>query len=177
MKSFAYFLLLFVICTAFFAVGCNGSIQAKKNEFPSKKESPAFLQALSDFEFVGSVPISNDGKIPPHGISRKTFPLQLETNMQYIFHHRRINEGDESLFDVLKNRLQTNGVTILEAKIGPATFIGGSEFHVSFKEGGVEGTIFSSLDRQIMNSSGIYEQWDSNDYVVELKTVGGSKVQ
>jgi len=177
MRLLVHLLMLLAICITVIATGCDGSTQAKKTEPPLRKEAPAFLKAFSDFEFVGSGPVNDDVEVPLHDLSSKVFPSQLEANLQYIFHHRRLNDDDEKLFEVLQNRLKTNGVTILEAKVGPYTFIGGAEFLISFMEGDIKGTISTSLDRQIINTPALYEQWDSGDYVVILKTVGESKAQ
>ena len=170
MKPLAHFLLLLATCAAFVATGCSVSSHAKKGS-PSKQGSPAFLQAFSDFEFVGSGPISDDEDIPSHGINGKPLPLRLNSNLLYVFHHRLINDHDEGLFEVLKNRLQANGVTILEAKMGPLVFIGPPNFHISFQEGNYRGTIFTSLDWRVMNTPTLYDQWDTDDYILLLKDV------
>ncbi len=145
MRPLVHFLMFLAICITAIATGCNGSIQAPRDEPPSRKRSPAFLKAFSDFEFVGSGPIRDDAEVPSHDLGSKPFPSDLEADVAYIFHHRRLSDGDEKLFGVLQDRFKTNGVTILEAKVGPYRFIGGAEFLITFTEGDIKGTIFGKF--------------------------------
>lgn len=174
MKPSVRFLIFLAICITAIAVGCDGSTQTQKDEPPARKRVPAFLKAFSDFEFVGSGPVGHDVEVPPHSPGSKAFPSDLEADVAYIFHHRRLDDDDEKLFEVLQNRLKTNGVTILEAKVGPYRHIGGAEFLITFTESDIKGTILTSLDWQIMNIPALSAQWDPDDYVVILKTVGAS---
>lgn len=172
MRLLVQFLMILVICISVIAAGCDGSIQSTKDISPSGNKPPVFLKAFSDFEFVGSGPISDDVEVPPHDLSGKVFPTHLETNLRYVFHHHRLNDSEGKLYDELQNRLKINGVTIIESKAGPYRFIGGGEFHIAFQEGDIKGTIFTSLDWQIMNNPKLSEQWDPDDYVLVLKAVG-----
>jgi hypothetical protein len=156
-----FFLALWISCVAVMVNGCDSA---------SETAAPAFLKAFSDFEFVGSGP-ADTPNIPSHDLVGKALPLRFETGVLYIFHHRRLGDG-ESLFDILQAQLKKNGVTILEAKIGPLRFIGGPAFQISFEEGGAKGTVFTSLDFQVMYSSPLYEQWDPDDYIIRFESVG-----
>jgi hypothetical protein len=177
MKLLVRFLLLWAICITITATGCDSATQAKKKEPSSRKELPKLLQAFSDFEFVGSINIKDDIETTPHDVSSKGFPSYFEPNMKYIFHHRRLNDDEGHLFNILQDRLKTNGVTILEAKVGTYRFIGGADFFISFEEGNTKGTIHTILDWQIMKTPALYEQWDPDDYVITLKPVEPSKDQ
>jgi hypothetical protein len=156
-----FFLALWIAYIAVTVNGCNSA---------SKAVGQAFLKAFSDFEFVGSGPADTQNT-PSHDLVGKALPLHFETGVLYIFHHRRLGNG-ERLFDILQARLKKNGVTILEAKIGPLRYIGGPAFQISFEEGGTKGTVFTSLDFKIMNNSPLYDQWDPDDYIIRFESVG-----
>lgn len=172
MRLLIHLLVLLAICVTVINIGCDGSIQPLKDQSASRKEAPAFLKAFSDFEFVGSGTVGDDKEVPSHDFIGKVIPSHLKANIQYVFHRRRHSHDNEKPFEVLQNRLKTTGVTILEAKVGPYTFVGGAEFLISFEEGDIKGTIFSSLDWQIMNTHSLYEEWFPDDYVIILKTIG-----
>lgn len=174
MKLLVQFLMFFAIGVLGIATGCKGSIQVPKDTPSSKKNSPAFLRVFSDFEFVGIAPISDHVEVSTHDESRKVFPTYLETNWRYVFHHRRVNDNEEKVYDKLHNRLKANGITILETKVGPYRYIGGGEFLITFQEGEIKGTIFTTLDWHIVSDPKLSEQWEPDDYVVVLETVGTS---
>src|SRR5262249_29461135 len=93
-----FFLALWISYIAVTVNGCNSA---------SKASGTAFLKAFSDFEFVGSVPADTQDT-PSHDLVGKSLPLHFETGVLYIFHHRRLGDG-ERLFDILQARLKKNG--------------------------------------------------------------------
>lgn len=172
----AKFSMILVTCVLSIVTGCYDSTGHPKNTSILRNEPGAFLKAFSDFEFVGSFPIDNgDDNVPSHDLTHKELPVQLELNRQYVFHHRRFNSEEGNLYDELQRQLKINGVMVLESKVGPYRFIGGGEFHISFQENDIKGTIFNSLDWKIVNDLKLSEQWDPDDYVVVLKAISKYK--
>lgn len=137
----------------------------------SSKSRPAFLDAMSDFYYVGSGD-SNTHSVPPHGMKRKGLPSHFEVGRQYIFHHRKPNDNYK-LFEVLQERLRSRGVTVLAANDDGSRFIGGLLFKIDFKEGNYKGSISNTLDKQIVTNEVLGRQWHYDDYVLTFESVEG----
>ena len=94
---------------------------------------PKALDALSDFQFVGSVAknVSLDRQLV---IRAQDLPLKFEVGRQYVWLKRGYADNEE-IFKSLQARLNSEEVTVLAAVGNANRFIGGLSFRISFKEG------------------------------------------
>jgi hypothetical protein len=139
----------------------------------SSTARPAFLEAFTDFTYVGSGN-QRASSVAPHGMQRKPLPRQFKVGRQYIFHYRRGIEN-EDLLDLLKKRLNSLGVTIHAADGDLNRYMGGLAFRISFEEGSYKGAFYNTLDGQIVRSQALGRQWSFDDYVLVFERVEGAR--
>ncbi len=127
-----------------------------------------FMNALSDFEFVGSGPYTGQLSVPSHGTEKQQVPARFESGTAYVFHHAPVD--NKQLLYSLKTRLTANGCKILElVDKGPGRFIGGLAFRIKFKDRGYKGYIFNTLDNQIVSNQYLSDSLSYDDYVLVIE--------
>jgi hypothetical protein len=136
---------------------------AEHRESVVDENRPRVLDALSDFQFVGSVAdgLSLNGQT----IKPQDLPTTFEVGRQYIW-LKRGHADNQEIFKTLQDRLRGNGITILDAKGITNRFIGGLAFRISFKEAHYKGTLFNTLDPRIVKSKKLQKHWGFDDYVL-----------
>ena len=158
--------ILIALCVISF--GCFGAVVIGNQVSRPQKRVPAFVNALSDFEFVGSGDYRNQLLIPPHGMEKKQLPLRFEKEKAYVFHHVSID--NQHLVYVLRDKLKSNGCKILEfVDKGPGRYIGGLAFRIRFEDERYKGFIFNTLDDQIVNSLSSSQPLSLDDYVLVIE--------
>lgn len=160
------YIILFALCVI--SLECSGAFATDNHVSKSPEKVPAFLNALSDFEFVGSGDYLNQLSIPSHGIEKQQLPLTFEKGKAYVFHHVPID--NQHLVYVLRDKLKANGCKILEfIDNGPGRFIGGLAFRIRFEDEWYKGLIFNTLDDQIVNGSSSSHPLSNDDYVLVIE--------
>jgi len=131
-------------------------------------EAPALINAMSDFEFVGSGPFSDELSVPPHGMKRKLLPTRLEAGHAYIFHHASVDNN--RLVRELVDRLKTRGVKVFDVvDHGTGRYVGGLAFRLSFEDAGYRGFIYNTLDNRIVRNERIARRLSFDDYIVVIQ--------
>jgi hypothetical protein len=152
-----------IILASLFTVFAVGGHVSK-----SHQKRHAFMNALSDFEFVGSGPYVGQLSVPPHGTEKQQVPVRFESGTAYVFHHAPVD--NKQLLYSLKKRLAANGCNILElVDKGPGRFIGGLAFRIKFKDRGYKGYIFNTLDNQIVSKQYLSDSLSFDDYVLVIE--------
>lgn len=160
------------VCLAALLMVCLIS-QTASGSLISSTSRPAFLEALTDFTYVGSGD-QHASSTAPHGMRRRPLPQHFKVGRQYVFHYRRGIEN-EDLLELLKKRLSHGGVTIHAADGGLNRYMGGLAFRISFEEGNYRGTIYNTLDGQIVRNERLGKQWSFDDYVLEFERVENAR--
>jgi hypothetical protein len=178
-KTLLRWCILSLIFLSSLAFGYFASKSVRNLSHIAIRNPPAFIGALSDFEYVGNgiydpQSLSDSSSVPPHTLERKPLPVRFEAGHQYIFHHRAGSDSD-NFFTVLQARLRSSGATILDnhdAKV--YRFNGGLAFHISFKYGNYKGFIFNTFCEQILSNEALRKQWAYDDYIVVLEEMGNN---
>jgi len=158
--------ILFALCVI--SWGCSGAFATDNQVSKSQKKVPAFLNAMSDFEFVGSGDYLNELSIPSHGMEKQQLPAKFEKGKAYVFHHVPID--NQHLVYVLRDKLKSNGCKIIEfVDKGPGRYIGGLAFRIRFEDERYKGFIFNILDDHIVNSSSSSQPLSVDDYVLVIE--------
>ncbi len=153
-----YFVVL-IFCSLSVLIGCQST--------PPDEQRPPYVEALSDFVFVGSGSYE-PSSVPAHGMEEQSLPSQLKTGYQYIFHLPR-SKQNEDIYKTLLTRLQSRGVRIISSSADIDRYVGGPEFHITFQWNGYKGTIFNKLDGQIINNEALADKWSVDDYILVLE--------
>jgi hypothetical protein len=169
-KAAAYgFVVIFCYLSISSADNSYSYIAREQWKTPVDQSRPKVLDALSDFQFVGSVAkdVSLDRQL---SIRAQDLPLKFEVGRQYVWLKRGYANNQE-IFKSLQARLNSMGVTVLDAVGNANRFIGGLSFRISFKEGNYKGTLFNALDSRIVKGKKLQKQWSFDDYVVVFEEV------
>lgn len=159
-------IILYALCV--FSIGCYGAFAVNNHVSRSQQKAPKFLNALSDFEFVGSGAYRDQLSVPLHGMEKQDLPVRFEKGRAYIFHHTAID--NQHLLPLLRDRLEVNGCKILEfVDKGPGRFIGGLSFRIRFEDDRYKGVIYNTLDNQIVNSPPSSKPLSPDDYVLVIE--------
>lgn len=164
-----YLLVATVLCSLLLLTACP---ENRRNESQQKKRNqrqPVFMEALSDFVFVGSG-VSEHLKAPPHKMEAVSLPLEYQTGYQYVFHYRRSAESG-NIYKTLRARLQWKGIKITSPDATGDRYLGGPSFRISFEGDGFKGVIYNNLDGQIINSEPLSKEWTEDDYILVLEQV------
>lgn len=154
-----------IVLASLFTVSAAGGHASKSHQ---NQKRPSFMNALSDFEFVGSGPYTGQLSVPSHGTEKQQLPVRFESGTAYVFHHAPAD--NKQLLYSLKNRLMANGCKILElVDKGPGRFIGGLAFRIKFKDRGYKGYIFNTLDNQIVSNQSLSDSLSFDDYVLVIE--------
>ena len=164
MQYLKFLLIIWAIMLAFAIAACG---RKRAADF---KASNVFF----DLVYVGSGPYSpekNGGinmTVAPHGKKPLAFPSQLETGVEYIFHHRKPLDNEKFALTELPLKLRQQGIDITR---GPrsvrdmvSTYIGGPVFSLQFKEGAQVGIIFSQVCSSYTKQ--VDTGFTGNDYVL-----------
>lgn len=132
------------------------------------------LNAFSDFTYVGSGPYHGEKNgginmtVAPHFTEPPSLPQQLETGVQYIFHHRNPLDTEKLALSDLPSRLRQQGIEVIRAPRSArdmmSLFVGGPVFSIQFKEGSRTGIIFSQVCPSYTKQ--VNTGWTGNDYVL-----------
>jgi hypothetical protein len=156
-------LLLFV--TLILSVSCQTN---------TREIHPKILDVFQgfDLETQGTARIENDGTLDetyvvPHKENEHSRPSQLQTGVQYVFHHRGGPANDEKLGkEQLPARLRELGFKVVEAPNYNGGrfsygYLGGPFFHISFMDGVHKGVIFNKNCDWVRDKN-----WIVEDYVL-----------
>ena len=154
-----YLFVMIVLCLLLFFTACPENQQSKAQ--------PVFIEALSDFVFVGAgirdLPIA-----PAHNMKPVSLPAEFRVGYQYVFHYRRSSESGE-IYKILRERLQSKGIKITSPDVTMDRYQGGPAFRISFEDEGFKGVIFNTLDGQIINNESLSKDWTEDDYILFLE--------
>ena len=154
-----YLLATIVLCPLFFLTACP--------ENQRSEDQPVFMEALSDFVFVGAG-IPDHLRVPAHNMNSVSLPSEFRSGYQYVFHYRRSSESGE-IYKTLRKRLQSKGIRITSPDVTADRYQGGPAFHISFEGDGFKGVIFNTLDGQIINNESLSKEWTEDDYILVLE--------
>ena len=154
-----YLNVMIVLCPLLFLTACPENEQSKVQ--------PMFIEALSDFVFVGAgnqEPL----KVPTHNMNAVSLPTEFRVGYHYVFHYRRSSESGE-IYQILRKRLQSKGIKITSPDGTADRYQGGPAFRISFEGEGFKGVIFNTLDGQIINNESLSKEWTEDDYILVLE--------
>jgi hypothetical protein len=140
----------------------------------TREISPRVLDVFQgfDLEIQGPARIETDGTLDvtyvvPHQENERSRPSQLQTGVQYVFHHRGEPANDEQLGkEWLPARLRELGFKVVEAPNyngGQFSYgyIGGPFFYISFMDEAHKGVIFNKNCDWVRDKN-----WIVEDYVL-----------
>lgn len=154
------------------AIGISAFLAGSFSSFRASDDPaarvPGFIDAMSDFEFVGSGVFSDELSVPAHSIESQPLPKKWEAGRAYIFHHSRVDNS--RLLRELIDKLKSRGVKVFDiVDHGTGRYIGGLAFKLSFQEGGYRGFIYNTLDNRIVADEKITEPLSDDDYILVLQ--------
>jgi len=155
---------VFTFCLQGVASPNKGIERTKLQEKTVAESRLRFLNALFDFQFIGSA--ANGATVETNvPIKPQDSPREFKRGTQYVWLKKGYG-NNEVLFKSLQDRLRAEGVTILKASALSTRFIGGLVFTITFKDGDYVGTLSNQLDTRIVKSKKLHRQWGFDDYVL-----------
>jgi hypothetical protein len=161
-KSLACIMMLLLIVSA-------GS--CRKANIDSK-----VFEVLADFAFVGSGPtkLESDGSInrlyvAEHGTEVLSHPKKLQSEVQYIFHHRVPLDDESFALKEFPARLERAGLRIIKAPQSSsdlmALYQGGPLFSFRFTIGSREALFYNQMDPMLGSND---SPWKDEDYILVI---------
>jgi hypothetical protein len=132
-----------------------------------KEKRPLYVEALSDFVYVGSGPYDVQS-VPAHEMKELPLPSSFKAGYQYVFHLKSSGQ-DADIYKRLLTRLQSKDIKITSANGDVHRYMGGPGFRIAFQGADFKGFIFNTLDGQILNNPALVKEWSLDDYILVLE--------